>query len=160
MMNSFNKYEPRPIQFLGIEQTHGWRTKLYGISVGPDGVSKKTVTEAKSSILQLLPQPAVTDERYGLGFLIIHAGVLANWFLLDWWENEDIAHQLVFSSPTADPSAITPVSDKSVMACVHELKIHSFESDAWIKNVLSKPNNPDFDEYLNTVLNSFSETDA
>ena len=109
--------------------------------------------------MQYLPQPAVTKWRYGVGFLIIHHGTMRNWFLLDWWENEDIIHHQLFSSPLDDPESITAETDKSLIACVHELRIINFESEAWIKTVLCSGETPSFENYLNLHLDS-NESDT
>ena len=76
------------------------------------------------------------------------------WFLLDWWEKEDIIHHKLFSSPLETPSAITAEADKSLIACVHELGVITFESEAWIKTVLGHDDNPDFEKYLELRFNS------
>ena len=73
---------------------------------------------------------------------------MRNWILLDWWEKEDIIHHKLFSSPLNRPSAVTAVADKSLIACVHELRVITFESEAWIKTVLDRDDNPDFEKYL------------
>lgn len=104
------------------------------------------------NVLPHLPQPAVTDDRYGLGFLIIHQGTLRNWYLLDWWEQEDIIHHQLFSSPLDSPRAISAEPDKSLLACVHELRVMSFESEAWIKTVLRENDKSSFEDYLQLHL--------
>ena len=92
--------------------------------------------------------------RYGVGFLIIHQGTMRNWFLLDWWEYEDILFHRLFSSPLSSPDTITPEDDSSAVACVHELRVINFESEAWTKTVLSNDSEPDFDEYLKLRFDS------
>jgi hypothetical protein len=60
----------------------------------------------------------LTEQRYGVGFLIIHHGTMRNWYLLDWWEKGDIIHQKLFSSPLDKPGSISVEPDKSLIACV------------------------------------------
>ena len=73
---------------------------------------------------------------------------LLNWFLLDWWEYEDILFHNLFSSPLSDPNSITPEQDSSAVACVHELRVINFESEAWTKTVLGEESEQNFDEYM------------
>lgn len=155
-MHNFEIYKKRAIKFLEQTDLDGWRIKVYGITADSQNLPVNLIMEGKNVVLANLPQPAVTEHRYGVGFLIIHHGAMANWFLLNWWENEDIIHHQVFSSPTTDPSKITPVADKSIMACVYELEVYSFEREAWIDTVLSNAKAPDFEEYLQARL----DTDA
>ena len=153
-MFKFETYKKRSIKFLEQADIEGWRIKIYGITADSNNLPAKIIIEGKNAVIPNLPIPAVTEQRFGIGFLIIHRGIMANWFLLNWWENEDIIHQQVFSSPINAPGKIRPVTDKSIMACVYELEVYSFERDAWINTVLSDVNGQDFEEYLRKRLNT------
>ena len=153
-MHDFEPYVRRPLEYIGQHKAEGWRIKVYGISAKSLPLPEQIVSDGIKRLMQYLPQPAVTKSRYGVGFLIIHHGTMRNWFLLDWWENEDIIHHLLFSSPLDDPGTITVESDKSLIACVHELKIINFESEAWIETVLCSGETPSFENYLNLHLDS------
>ena len=147
-MNNFVPYEARTIRFINQAAPDGWRIKIYGISPKSSPLPSNIVSAGAKAVLPHLPQPAITEHRCGVGFLIIHRGTMRNWFLLDWWEYEDILHQKLFSSPLDDPGSITPEPDTSLIACVHELRVVTFESDAWIKTVLREDQEPGFDDYL------------
>ena len=142
----FDTFQPRKTTFIKVLQHGDWRIKVYTIN---ENEAFDITTLAK--VLKQLPTPALTQNRYGVGFLIIHQGVVANWFLLNWWGYEDIIHQKLFSSPVDDFAAIKNAEDKTIMACIHELVIHHFEVKAWKKWVLSTET-PDFEEYLKMVL--------
>ncbi len=143
----FTPFQSRKTTFVNLLQHGDWRIKLYTINA-KEKVDTAAVLE---KALSQLPTPALTQNRYGVGFLIIHQGVVANWFLLNWWGYEDILHQKLFSSPIDDFAAIKNAEDKTIMACIHELVIHHFEVKAWKKWVLSTET-PDFEEYLKMVL--------
>jgi len=145
-MHSFEAYTQRPMAFIEQAESNGWSVKIYAISAQSLPLPVELVAGAKQ-LLSQLPQPAVTQSRYGVGFLIIHQGAMRNWFILDWWENQDILHHLLFSSPLNKPTAITAEPDKSLVACVHELKIINFESQAWIETVLCQGAEPSFEKY-------------
>ena len=153
-MHAFDQYIARPVEFIAQMNSEGWRIKVYGISAKSLPLPEGIVADASKNLLSHLPQPAVTEQRYGVGFLIIHQGTMRYWFLLDWWEKEDIVHHKLFSSPLDKPSAITAEADKSLIACVHELRVITFESEAWIKTVLGRDDDPDFDKYLKLRFNS------
>ena len=125
-----------------------WRIKVYGISPKSKPLPNKVVSEGMKNVLPHLPQPSVTKQRYGVGFLIIHHGLMRHWYLLDWWEKEDIIHHKLFSSPLDKPGSISREPDESLIACVHELRVVTFESEAWIKTVLCPNDTPSFDNYL------------
>ncbi len=142
----FATFQPRKTTFVKIVTHGGWRIKLYAINE-----KEEFDIAILEKVLSQLPTPALTQNRYGVGFLIIHQGVVANWFLLNWWGYEDIIHQKLFSSPVDDFAAIKNAEDKTIMACIHELVIHHFEVEAWKKWVLLAEK-PDFEAYLKTIL--------
>ncbi len=151
-MNTIEPYKKRSARFIKQAEFHGWRIKVYGMSAASGSVSSELVNEAIERILPQLPYPASSDVRYGAGFLIIHQGTLRNWFLLDWWEHEDILFHKLFSSPLNNPGLIEPDEESFAAACVHELRVISFESEAWIKTVLRNEPKPDVDEYMRQVI--------
>ena len=135
------------MEFRKEAKSNGWRLKVYGISTGDEPVSEDLVDRGLRSLLSELPDPALSEDRYGVGFVIVHRGSLRNWFSLDWWEYEDILFHKLYSSPLNNPADIT-AEESSAIACVHELKIINFESEAWIKTVLSDDATPNFEKYL------------
>ncbi len=153
-MHNFDPYVARPIKFIDLVDSEGWRIKVYGISAKSLPLPKKVVSEGMKYALSHLPQPALSEQRYGVGFLIIHHGMMRNWYLMDWWEKEDIIHHKLFSSALDKPSSISGEPDKSLIACVHELRVITFESEAWIETVLSRDDKPSFENYLRRRLTS------
>ena len=89
-MNTIEPYLKRPVKFLKQVNSGNWRIKVYGISAKSESLPEELVNEGVNTVLPHLPEPPVSGDRYGVGFLIIHQGTLRNWFLLDWWEYEDI----------------------------------------------------------------------
>jgi len=153
-VHKFKAYKKRAIKFLEQVDTEAWRMKIYGITSDQENLPVNLILRSKNIVLGYLPKPAVTEQRYGVGFLIIHRSPMENWFLLNWWGNENIIHQQVFSSSTNEPGNISPVDDKSIVACVYELEVYSFERQAWIDTVLSNVKAPDFEKYLQSRLNT------
>ena len=146
-MTTIAPYVPRTIEFLKRYRFKGWKLKVYGLSTGNGAVTEELVATGLGEILPVLPQPASTEDRYGAGFVIIHRGTLRNWFSLGWWEYEDILFHRLFSSPLDDMAAVT-AEESPAIACVHELKIISFENEAWINTALGKDGDRDFSNYL------------
>lgn len=146
-MSAVEPYEARSVTFVEEAVASGWRLKVYAISTGTEAVTGDLVTTGLEALLPALPRPAVTSDRYGLGFVIIHRGTLRNWFLLDWWEYEDILFHKLFSSPLDDMEQVT-AEESAAIACVHELKIINFECEAWIETALREDGGPNFEGYL------------
>lgn len=150
-MSNIEPYSARPAEFLREESFNGWRLKVYAIATGTGRVTEDLVSSGLDAILSELPLPASTDDRYGAGFVIIHRGILRNWFTLAWWEYADILFHKLFSSPLDDIENVSAEKSPAI-ACVHELKVINFESEAWIDTALSKNGDPDFDDYLRLRL--------
>lgn len=154
-MQKLPAYNKRKVRFINLANHNDWRIKVYGISVSGQPLAEELICNAINNLLPNLPESAITDQRYGVGFLIIHQGTMRNWFLLDWWETEDIMHHLLFSSPLEDPEVITAEPDTSLIACVHELRVINFESEAWIKTMLDSDKMSDPDEYMATRFSEY-----
>ena len=156
MIHLRGPYKKRPIRFLEIATYHGWRIKVYGIRFHEESVDDRPdpqiIEMARRALLPNLPLPAVTGSRYGVGFLIIHQGASRNWLLLDWWYDQEILKQQLFSSPLEAPDQIEP-AESDLLACTWELAVHTFERQAWIDHVLNNRSGPDIDAYLGDGLN-------
>jgi hypothetical protein len=97
------RYAPRRVTPLGVRALGDWRLKVYGIPYGRDQARPELVDGAVAKALEVLPQPAVTESRYGVGFLVVHDGRGENFVLVDWWAHENELHQHAFFSPTEPP---------------------------------------------------------
>lgn len=152
-------YETRMIHCLGLSTIEGWKLKVYEIyqhkDARPPGSPEHfVVTEAKRFVRTVLKQPAETQSRYGIGFLIVHRGMDRNWMLLDWWYEREILKQVLMSSPLDRPSAISLEQGDDLMACTWELAVIGFERDAWVEKVLRNPDGPDLEAYFEQRLDA------
>src|SRR5262249_45540547 len=96
------KCELRPVRLLGLWEAAGWRLKVYGISYGREVPGPEAVAAAKRLAAAALPVPAVTADRYGIGFLGVHDGRGACFVFLCWWAHENELYHLVWSAPADD----------------------------------------------------------
>jgi hypothetical protein len=145
-------YRPRRARFLELWQANGWLIKLYTITYEGDGPASATVEAAKRAAAANLPQPARTDDRYGVAVVIVHEGQDARWLLVDWWEDECVlCHRPLTAPPEGEPSFRPTAPD--VTACVWELPLLMFERDGWVATVLSGEDGPDVGRYLEHRFN-------
>jgi hypothetical protein len=148
----FHRYAARSIRFLELWEPGGWRIKVYGISHRPTPPSAPLVEAARAAARGILVQPAVSPGRYGIGFMGVHEGRGENLVFVDWWGNEnELFHHVFVSSPRA-PGQLEDVTMTSRSACVWDLAVIDFERRAWIRTVLSRPEDPDLEEYLRAHL--------
>lgn len=136
-------YQHRPVRFIELwRPIDGWQLKVYGINVDQNRnsdasvVDKHLLAEAKATIASTLQRPGATgNAAHGIGFMIVHQGILGNWIMLDWWSHEILWNQLLFRSESATAPDIVPVTN-GIIACVWEIPLICFERDAWVRLVL------------------------
>lgn len=152
METQIEPYRARSTRFLELADHGDWRIKLYSICTDSEVVPDELVEAATRATLPFLPKPAVTDERYGVGFLTIHRGSDANWMLLDWWESDCILCHRLFRSSFSSPARITEVEYGHLMACTYEMVVQQFERQAWIDTVMGHGLSQGVPRYLDRVL--------
>lgn len=144
-------YQRREIRLLERRAIRGWQMKLYGISCEPGGPDPALVAAALQLAAGVLPQPAVTPTRYGVGFMGVHEGRGSNLVFVDWWARENELHHHAWVSPEGEFQHFDYVTPIGLAACVWDLAVIGFERQAWIDAALVTPH-PDFTRYLDTAL--------
>jgi hypothetical protein len=139
-------YRPRRTEPLGLVELAGWTMKIIGITAGRDLLDGTEVEAAVSTAEMHLPQPARTEKRPGIAFLIVHRGTEALWAIVGWWEL-DILYQRLFRADlgTATFQRVPPDGPN---ACVWELLAIDHERRSWVAHVLQRPADPDLAGYL------------
>jgi hypothetical protein len=141
-------YRPRPVRCLEVWEHGGWRLKVYGIAYGRPAPRPALVGAAKEIAARVLPRPAVTEGRYGAGFLGVHDGRGAAFVFVCWWSDENELHHVVHAGPADDPRRLAEQPSGGTKACVWDLAVIGFERQAWVETVLKNPAGPDLDAYL------------
>ena len=141
-------YDPRPVSDLGTFEHGGWTMKLIGIAYHGPRPRDALVQAATMAAAHILPQPAVTDQRYGTGFIGIHDGRGACFCFVDWWEAENELHHHTLLAPSEQPAALEEVTGTGFIACAWDLAVIAHERQAWVETVLANPGGPDLDAYL------------
>jgi hypothetical protein len=59
----------------------------------------------------------------------------------------------VFLSRSNNPKQLAAAQNTDSSVCVWDLRLQSFEREAWIKYLLCRPDGPDFEAYLAERLN-------
>lgn len=146
-------YRQRHVRFIRQEQMGDWRLKLYGIATPGRTPRAELVDAAMSLAPAVFPQPALSDDRYGVGLVVAHDAATASIALFYWWQATNELHQRVYVGPLDDPRAMTKLPDPAA-GCVWEMSILDFERRRWIEDVLANPSGPDLDLYLSRQLNA------
>lgn len=146
-MSAFSQptaYAPRAVSLLPLRQFGGWRLKRYLLAAEASAATAAVFESGVEVALQLLPQPAVTALRPGVGYLILHRGADCDYIVLNWWdqENEHLTRVLVRAR---QPGARwQQAADQSF--CVWDMQLMHHERNAYVQHVLGGA--CDLDAYL------------
>jgi hypothetical protein len=129
---TYKRFKSRPIDFQGIHEVDGYRLKVYSILYGSKRFESAFVEKGITAALKALPEPALTDTRPGVGFLIVHLGLTGDYLVLCWWDNENELPIRVF---VFDNDRWRPAQG-SESVCVWDLEVLWFERQAYVETVL------------------------
>jgi len=128
-------FAPRPITPDGVLPHDGWRIKRYRITVDGARGEGPDFEEGTDMLLAALPSPARTEERAGVGFLILHRGRGIDYAVLGWWDRENELPARVAVRERTAGAAWRPAR-ASESFCVWDLQVIGFERDAYVDTVL------------------------
>ena len=139
-------FRPRPVRFHGIRSHAGWKLKEYSITYGAE-IGLPDFEPGMEMALASLPEPAVTPERPGAGFVIAHRGRSALYVVLAWWDRENELPVRVFIGDLDDGEGWRPARGGESF-CVWDLQVIGFERDAYVATVLAGSEGGGVDAYL------------
>lgn len=141
-------YRPRPIRFLRVAEDRGWRLKVYSIIYGADPLDETAYQHGlRLAFDDALPQPAVTEHRPGVGFVICHQGRGIHYLVVCWWDNENELFTRVFLRSFDETATWEPAEGRGA-PCVWDQQIIAFERDAYVQTVLSESVHLDCNAYV------------
>ena len=140
-------YIARPVAALGVWRHGDWRLKKYTIAYRRESARPELIEAAEAVAADILPTPAITPMRYGVGILGIHDGRGAGLVFVDWWEQENDLHHHVFLSSDIDRGTLRPAAPTELAACVWDLSVMAYEREAWMRHVFAA-DAPNLDAYL------------
>ena len=144
MFQCSRPYSARPIRFAGAIEHRGWRLKRYDIHIEGDPIDPDVYEQGCAYALASLPDPAETDRRPGVGFVICHQGSTVDYLILNWWDNENELFQRVCIR--SRPEGRWEPGEGRGSFCVWDAQVIWHEREAYVRSVLS--DSPDLDAYL------------
>lgn len=150
-MIRMTKYTSRPIRFLEVYDHHPWKIKVYSISARQEIVSQEHLALAKANLDLWLEKAKESNlPTYNIATLLVHEGREGVFAILNWWIDENMLQTYAYLK-TPGQQAFHRFSD-GIVLCVWEMEVIWHERNAWIKHVLQKGEQPDFEAYLNDQL--------
>lgn len=140
-------YHTRHIGFDGVDTVRGWRLKRYTI-LHPTRTPLDGLTEAAlDTAAAFLPQPPVTADRYGVGWVAVHRGSSYDFVTVAYWCYQTELRSQTYMRPSSGSFLLEPLSGSELSSDVWDLRLMAFERDAWVEAAL-RPASADLDAYL------------
>lgn len=140
-------YRDRAIRPLGVRTIYGWRLKVYGVLYGSAPLHRAVYEDGLAVAGRELPQPPASRGRSGVGFVIFNQGRGVRFLVLNWWDREnELFNRLMVRGMVEDDLWVWARGGE--VGCVWDLQVSCFEREAWVDEVLRKPEAPDVDAYL------------
>lgn len=144
-------YRDRAIRPLGVREVSGWRLKVYAVQYHEGPLPEVVYDDGLTVAGRELPQPPVTRERAGVGFVIFHEGRGVRFLVLNWWDRENELFNRVLIRGL-DEDDLWVWARRGEVACVWDLQVLAFEREAWVDTVLRRSERPDVEAYLTRAL--------
>jgi len=134
------EYQPRDCHFIEAKKVAGIDLKLYLICSSQFGLADIPAQDVLEQLYAQAFNGWQAQNDHNVGFAILHLADDGLYFLASVWNDANmIRHKVLGLSYDADGNTvIAPLGEPSIIACVWELKLMSFERDAWIECVLNK----------------------
>lgn len=153
MFKLVEPYEKRPIRFLELWETGGWRLKVYSLAYQMPLARPQVVATSKGVLWRHLVTAAKGQPHYNTGFMGINDGRGAIFAFVDFWADENELHHHVFVSPKEAVEKLEYKTPTGLIACVWDAALIAFERQAWVDTMLNNPREPDIQQYLATQMN-------
>lgn len=151
-MNLKETYQPRRIAFHELYEASDWQLKIYTILHQAKTLDEPLINAAKQTALEFLPQPASTQDYYGVGFVSVHQGRSYDFVTVAYWcYDTELRHQ-TYMRPSSSSYELEALTASELSSDVWDLRVLAFERDAWLRTILNA-NTPDKQAYLNERLN-------
>jgi len=147
----FTRYQPRPLNFLGVESVAGHRLKLYAIRPGDQTFDRGRFEDVWELATRALPQPDVAAGRPGVGFAILHQGAASDFFVLCWWDGQI---ELPTRVCVRGREGWRPAAGGESF-CVWDLRVFWWEREAYVATVLAGRQDG-LEAYLATVAEGYA----
>ena len=145
-------YQHRSIRFLKVHQHQQWKIKIYSISHKNEFANNSLVMSAMENLENWLKlSETTTFDTYHIAILMLHDARDYQFAIINWWIDENMLQHYVYTLNKENQFEL--FSDNGIVTCVWELAVLCHERNAWVKHILMKNANPDWNSYLNDHLN-------
>jgi hypothetical protein len=147
----FDRFQPRPLTVLGIQQVAGYRVKRYAIRLGDGPIDMARFDAGWDLVPDILPRPAIAAERPGVGFAILHQGRTGDYVILSWWDQQnELPTRILVRDLSGWRSA-----ESSESFCVWDLRVMWWEREAYVNSILAGLLNA-AEAYLEAIIEGYA----
>lgn len=145
------KFKKRAVSYLNTVEFGDWRFKLYSMKYDESRSTPEIENIVRAALPEWIEEKTQINDfpNYKIGTVIIHEAMDGILVVVNWWIYENVIQGHVYSSEYDNPSKFKDLSNKGLQFCVWEMNILWHERNSWVEHVLSRPDNPDWDSYIN-----------
>jgi hypothetical protein len=148
------EYKTRKIRFKALVEIKDWKVKIYTISKIGDFDHPLFYKNVLNQLPEWLESKNSFDSSNDkIAFLILHSGTEGIFSLINWWVGKNMLNTNIFMTNPKQPNEFSKISGDGLAPCVWELEIINHERISWTNNILKQIVNPNYDNYLNDVIN-------
>lgn len=151
-MKPSEAYAARKINFVGVFEKKDWQLKTYNILQKDRKADHELIKFAQQFAVNILPQPATTSNRYGLGFVSVHQGKTYDFVAIGYWVYDTELKLTTYLRGSSTSKELQAVVGDEISHDIWDIKLMSFEAESWAKHML-KNSKPEADNYLADALN-------
>ena len=149
----FAEYRPREVRFVEQWEDDGRRLKVYfARDLARPAPAESQWAALRAKCRSVVPAPGDQGST-SIGFVLIHVCRTIDYIFVVWWANENEMHRRLYSATSERPEQFTDQTTSDAFACVWEMRVIAFESEAWRSSVLANPAGPDLEAYFARTLN-------
>jgi hypothetical protein len=131
--NASQPYVPRPVVHRGLIEHLGYRMKRYAIAAPGETFDEGRFRAGRGLALSAVPEPAMTEDRPGVGFIVEHQTAEMDFVVVGWWDRQnELTLRLIVCG---EGGGWRPARDESFS--VWELAVVAAERDAYVETVLT-----------------------
>ncbi|MEM7368101.1 MAG: hypothetical protein AAF587_05830 [Bacteroidota bacterium] len=142
-------YKSRKIVFEEVIRVGEWYVKMYTITKSAEFEHPELYQQAIQQLPVWLEMKNQFDDSHAhMAFLIVHAGTIGIFSIVNWWVGTNMLNTHIFLTVPDSPTTFTKISGTGLSPCIWELEIINRERIAWMRHVLQRSPNPDYEAYL------------
>lgn len=143
------RYRERAISHYPLWRMEGFTVKPYSILYE----NEMATDEDWQMASQLAAETLLPGKGVKAAYLIFHKGKDCNYIVVSQWSDHNMLRMFAYRSEKEEPKNYRDVTASGLSICVWDMQIHYHERNAYVRHILSDPENMNLTSYYEDVYN-------